>query len=106
MRRGVAEELLESHDRHAGLRAVHAEGVTEVVDRRIGLRNARGIPTAIVKLRGKAGTPKLAPSGAVVAERGGKDQFRRASRQTDSMRRHYFGQGLRDRHVARTTAGL
>ena len=27
VRRGVAEELLKPHNRHAGLRAVHAEGV-------------------------------------------------------------------------------
>ena len=51
------------------------------MNRRIWSGHARGIPTAVVKLGSEARSPKLAPSSAVVAERGGKDWIRRPPRQ-------------------------
>ncbi len=106
VRRGLTEKFLQPHDGDTGLRAVNAVGVPEVVNRRIGFRNTRRVPTAVVKLGREAGSPKEAPRGAVIAERARKDRIRRPARQAYAMRRQKLCEGIRDRHVARTPPGL
>lgn len=102
MRRGMAQQLLEPHDRHPRLRAVDTEGVPEVVHGDVGPEYSGQVPAAVVKLRRERRGLEEPARAAVVVERGGEDRIGRPAREPRAVCREELRQRLGDRDVAVT----
>ncbi len=98
--RSVPEKLLQPDNWHAGLSAVHTEGVAKVVDRRIGAWNTCRVSTTVVELGRKASPPKEPSGSPVVTKRERKDGVGWPAGHSNSVRSEKLAKRVGDRHVS------